>query len=1169
MQWVTIDGNGAAARVAYAFSEVAAVYPITPSSSMAEGVEELSEAGVKNLFGGRVEVVQMQSEAGAAGAVHGALVAGSLGTTFTSSQGLLLMIPTLYKLAGEMLPGVFHVAARSLATQALSIFGDHSDVMAVRQTGVAMLCASSVQEAHDMALVAHAVTLQVEVPFVHFFDGFRTSNEMQQIEVLERDELGAFLDGEALERFRGRALRPDVPKVRAAAQNPDVYFQGREAGNRFYDEIPERVEAQLTAVERVTGRSYGLYEFSGAADAERVVVVMGSAAETVRHTVEHLVAAGERVGVVKVRLFRPFSADRFAAAFPASVKQVLVLDRTKEPGGVGEPLFLDVAAALRGREGVEVLGGRYGLASKELTPEAVVAVFTHGAGGGTHDFTVGIEDDVTHRSITVGERLDVEGDDIQGAIFWGFGSDGTVGACRSSVELIAAETDYRAQGYFVYDSKKAGGVTTSYLRMGSGALNYPFLVQRAGYVACHKSVYLGRYNLLEPLVFGGVFVVNSDIPSDQFFRRLTERDQRILMERQIRVYNIDALRIAKEAGLGTRINTVMQTLFFGLSGLVSRKRATELIKESVARQFAAKGADVVAMNERAVELAWSGLEEVDVPTHSAQCAAEPVLVPADADDFAREVILPTMKLEGDSIPVSKMPYDGTLPVGTARLEKRRIAPQVPKWIKENCIQCNQCVMACPHAVIRAKQVEPEQLEGAPEAFETIPSMSLNERKLGYRIQVYLEDCTGCGVCIETCPPKLKALEFTTLEKGDTEAEVENTTFFEALPDDVFDGVDTSTVKGIQLKRPLFEFSGACAGCGETPYLKLLTLLCGEHLLMANATGCSSIFGGTFPTVPYCTTEEGRGPAWANSLFEDNAEYGLGFRLAVENNRSLLRERVEALLQAGVNRDLEAALRRAVELGAVNQFTEEALAAQRAAHILLRDVEGAGALGASVVELQDYFLDKAVWIVGGDGWAYDIGYGGVDHVLASGRNVNMLVLDTEVYSNTGGQASKATPMGAVAKFAESGMRSGKKNLGYLCMNYGHVYVAQISMGANRVQTQQAFTEAMAYEGPSLIIAYSPCIAHGINMMESAKIAKDAVECGYWPLYRFDPSLPKGERFRWDAHEPRGDFLNFVQNERRFRALFDRSPEEAEALLELARKESQRNWRFLQRLGALMS
>ncbi len=1169
MQVVTVDGNGAAARVAYAFSEVAAVYPITPSSTMAEAVEQLAESGRANLYGQPVRVVQMQSEAGAAGAVHGALVAGSLATTFTSSQGLLLMIPTLYKLAGQLLPGVFHVAARSLATQALSIFGDHSDVMAVRQTGVAMICASSVQEAHDMALVAHAVTLQADVPFVHFFDGFRTSSEMQQIEVLEGDEFAPFVDEEALRRFRDRALRPDQPKVRAAAQNPDVYFQGREASNRFYDAIPALVEKKLEQLESVTGRSYRLYEYVGAIDATQVIVVMGSAAETVRHTVEYLQATGEKVGLMKVRLFRPFGVESFVSAFPDSVRQVLVLDRTKEPGGVGEPLFLDVVAALRNQRGIEVIGGRFGLASKELTPEAIAAVFAHGAAGGNHDFTVGIDEDVTHRSIPIGERLEVEPVDVRGAIFWGFGSDGTVGACRSSVELIGEKTAFNAQGYFVYDSKKAGGVTTSYLRIGSGALNYPFLVQRAGYVACHKSVYLGRYNMLEPLEHGGVFVLNSDIPTDQLFRRLTERDQRILMERRIRFYNINALEITQKAGLGTRINTVMQTLFFGLSDLVSRDEATNLIKQSVAKQFVAKGRDVIAMNERAVEMAWSGLEEVDVPTHSAQCAAPPELVPADANAFAREVILPTMKLEGDTIPVSKMPVDGTLPLGTARLEKRRIAPQVPKWIKENCIQCNQCVMACPHAVIRAKQVEPERMEQAPESFDTLPSKSLNERELEYRIQVYLEDCTGCGVCIETCPPKLKALEFTTLEKGDTEAEVENTSFFDALPDDVYDGVDTSTVKGIQLKRPLFEFSGACAGCGETPYLKLLTLLCGEHLLMANATGCSSIFGGTFPTVPYCTTDEGRGPAWANSLFEDNAEYGMGFRLAVESNRSLLRKRVEQLCADGVHTDLDAALRRAVDLGQVNHFSEEALAAQWAAQILLRKEKGTHPLIDSIIELQDYFLDKAVWIVGGDGWAYDIGYGGVDHVLASGRNVNLLVLDTEVYSNTGGQASKATPMGAVAKFAESGMRAGKKNLGYLCMNYGNVYVAQISMGANRVQTQQAFMEAMAYEGPSLIIAYSPCIAHGINMMESAKIAKDAVECGYWPLYRFNPSRPKGERFSWDAHEPRGDFLNFVQNERRFSALYDRAPDEADSLLELARKESQRNWRFLQKLGALMN
>ena len=1168
MKKITTDGNGAAAQAAYFFSEVAALYPITPSSGMGDYIESQAQKGHTNLHGKRVEVVQMQSEAGAAAAVHGALVAGSLATTFTSSQGLLLMIPNMYRMAGEMLPAVMHVAARSLAVQALSIFADHSDVMAVRQTGFVMLASSSVQEAHDMAVLAHTVSLEAELPFLHFFDGFRTSNEMQQIEVLEETEMASLLDQQALYRFRDRALRPDQPKVLGAAQNADVYFQGREVSNRFYDRVPEWIEEKCRALEALSGRSYRLYEYVGAPDAEQIIVGMGSAMEAIQHTVDYLMAQGHKVGCIKVRLYRPFALERFAEVVPSTVKEVIVLDRTKEPGSAGEPLYLDVVAALHQRQELSIIGGRYGLGSKELNPTMIAALFHQGLGNLSSGFTIGIEDDLTQRSIAVAnEDIDVEQEDVSGAIFWGFGSDGTVGACRHTVKLIAEQTDYFAQGHFVYDSKKAGGVTTSYLRMGRGTLNYPYIVEKADYVACHKSAYVGRYRLLEPLKFGGIFVLNTDIPAEHIFHRLTASDQQILMDRRIRFYIIDAQALAQEIGLGTRINTIMQMIFLGLSELMDPQHAVELLKNAVAETYADKDAAVIAMNQQVIEMAWNRLREVDVPTRSMQSAQPPPLIPPEADQFAHEVILPTMTLEGDQIPVSAMPYDGSLPLSTTKLEKRRIAPQVPRWVKENCIQCNQCVMACPHAVIRAKQVEPAALEEAPAAFETLPSKSLNERNLAYRIQVYLEDCTGCGVCIETCPPKLKALEFTTLEQGDTEAEIENTTFFEALPDDVLDGINTETVKGIQLKRPLFEFSGACAGCGETPYIKLLTLLYGEHLLIANATGCSSIFGGTFPTVPYRATDEGRGPAWANSLFEDNAEYGLGFRLAIENNRALLRERVEAYLEGQTHPDLDAALRRAVELGAVNQFNEEAVLAQRAAQLLLSQHETSDIKG--MLELQDYFLDKAVWIIGGDGWAYDIGYGGVDHVLASGANVNLLVLDTEVYSNTGGQASKATPMGAVAKYATEGMRNSKKNLAYMAMNYGHVYVAQISMGANRVQTQQAFMEASAYEGPSLIIAYSPCIAHGIDMMQSAKIAKDAVECGYWPLFRFDPSAQQQERFMWDAHEPRGDFLGFMKNERRFRALYEKAPDEAEALFEQAHKQARRRWRFLQKLGALMN
>ena len=1169
---VTIDGNTAAAHVAYAFSDVAAIYPITPSSNMGEYSEEWASQGKKNLFGKTVDVVEMQSEAGAAGAVHGSLSAGALTTTFTASQGLLLMIPNMYKIAGEMLPAVFHVSARSLAAQSLSIFGDHSDVMSVRNTGWAMTAASSIQETMDMAIVAHLATLKAQVPFLNFFDGFRTSHELQKVEQIDYEEIKELIEPEYIERFRARALKPESPSVKVAAQNPAVYFQGRETSNKYYDAIPEIVQEYMDKIAEKFGRKYNLFDYVGAPDAEKVIIAMGSACDTIEQTLEKLNAGGEKLGLVKVRLYRPFSAKAFVSSIPETAKKIIVLDRTKEPGSLGEPLYLDVVTALEGK-GLKIIGGRYGLSSKEFLPRMVKAVYDHIDNGAWHGFTVGINDDVTNLSIPIGEEFGIEPADVKSSIFWGFGSDGTVGACKNTIKIIGDNTDMTAQAYFVYDSKKSGGVTVSHLRFGDSGVNYPYLIQHAGYIACHNVSYIGRYDMLGAIKEGGTFVLNSEIPTSEVFNHLTKEEQQIIIDRKINFYNVNALKIALDVGLGFRINTVMQTVYFKLSGVLPEDEAITLIKGYAKKTFEAKGMDIVEMNWKAIDGAVAAIEKVEVPSEITKSYVLPDLLPADASDFEKQVILPTMMQKGDDIPVSKMTFDGTLPTGTSKLEKRCIGPRVPKWIKDNCIQCNQCIMACPHSVIRAKQLNPAELDAAPETFVTIKSKTKNENDLEYKIQVYIEDCTGCGVCVETCPAKTKALEFTTLDDERAAGEVENTTYFENLPDNNLEGVKVETVKGIQMKKPLFEFSGACAGCGETPYVKLVTLVCGEHMITANATGCSSIYGGTFPTVPYCTNKDGRGPAWANSLFEDNAEYGMGFRLAVDNNRALLRQNVALLLELGTTADLTAALNKAVEICVDNELGDEALAAQNAVKILLPSALAEASAETAVVvrkiiELQDYFIDKAVWIFGGDGWAYDIGYGGLDHVVASGKNVNILVVDTEVYSNTGGQASKSTPIGAVAKFATDGMRAGKKNLGFMCMSYGNVYVAQISMGANRAQTQKAIQEAVAYNGPSLIIAYAPCIAHGIDMMKTQTIAKNAVECGYWPLYRFNPMLEEGSQFSWDAREPKGDFQAFIRNERRYTTLLKTAPNEAEGLFALAEADAKKRWNFMQKLGEIM-
>ncbi len=1169
---VTIDGNTAAAHVAYAFSEIAAIYPITPSSNMGEYSDIWAAQGRKNIFGTTVGVTEMQSEAGAAGAVHGALSGGALTTTFTASQGLLLMIHNMYKIAGEMLPTVFHVSARSLACQSLSIFGDHSDVMSVRNTGFAMIAANGIQETMDLAIVSHLATLKAKVPFLNFFDGFRTSHEVQKVEDISYDLMKEMLEPEFVENFRNRALRPDAPVLKVAAQNPDVYFQGRETCNKFYDAIPGIVQDYMDKVAAKIGRQYNLFDYVGAPDAEKVIIAMGSSCDTIEQTVNKLNEQGAKLGLIKVRLYRPFSAKAFIGALPESCQKIAVLDRTKEPGATGEPLYLDVVSVLQGK-GIEIIGGRYGLSSKEFTPAMVKAVFDHLGNGGFHGFTVGINDDVTNLSLTVGEQINIEADDVVNCMFWGLGSDGTVGANKNSIKIIGDNTDLNAQGYFVYDSKKSYGITVSHLRFGESKVNYPYLIQHADFVACHNPAYIGRYDMLGALKEGGTFLLNSEIPTAEVFDHLTKEMQEIIIERKIKFYNMNALKIATEVGLGGRINTVMQTAFFQLAKVIDPDKAIELIKGAIKKTFAKKGEDIVNMNCSAVDKALAALEEVQVPAEITKSFVFPTLIDQPEGCFAKDVMEPTLLMKGDDVPVSAMSIDGTLPIGTSCLEKRGIAPRVPAWISENCIQCNQCVMACPHAVVRAKQIAPADLADKPEGFDTIKSNTKNERDLEYRLQVYCEDCTGCGVCVETCPAKTKALEFKVLEDEIADGQRERAAYFDALPDNVLDGVKIGTLKGLQFKKPLFEFSGACAGCGETPYVKLVTQLYGEHMMVANATGCSSIYGGTFPAIPFCKSKEGRGPTWANSLFEDNAEYGMGFRLAIDANRDLLRSNASKAVELGADATLAAAMNNAVEVCTDNRVDAEAVAAQDAVKALLpAAVEAASGelkeVLAKIKELQDYFVDKSVWIFGGDGWAYDIGYGGLDHVVASGKNVNILVMDTEVYSNTGGQASKATPLGAVAQFAAAGKRTGKKNLGFMCMSYGYVYVASIAMGANRMQTQKAFEEAAAYNGPSIILAYAPCIAHGIDMMKTQTEEKRAAECGYWPLYRYNPTLESGSRFSWDSRPPKGDFQEFIRSERRYTTLLKTNPEVAEQLFAQAEVDAKERMVFLEKLGAIM-
>jgi pyruvate-ferredoxin/flavodoxin oxidoreductase len=1175
---VTVDGNEAVASVAHRLSEVIAIYPITPASTMGELADEWSADGRKNLWGQVPDVVEMQSEAGAIGAVHGALQVGTLATTFTASQGLLLMIPDLYKIAGELTPFAMHVAARTVATHALSIFGDHSDVMACRQTGLALLASGSVQEAQDFALVAHAATLRSRVPFLHFFDGFRTSHEIAKIESLEDDDLRALIDLGALRAHRARALSPEHPVLRGAAQNPDTFFQAREACNPYYLACPDLVKDVLARFAQRTGRRYGLFDYTGHPEAERVLVLMGSGAETAHETVDWLVARGERVGVLKVRLFRPFSVRDFALALPPSTRAIAVLDRTKEPGSIGEPLYQDVVTALREArdEGIafgsgepRVIGGRYGLSSKEFTPAMVKAVLDElSRQKPKNHFTVGIHDDVTGTSLPVDSSFDIEPEDVVRAVFYGLGSDGTVGANKNSIKIIGEETDRAAQGYFVYDSKKSGSMTISHLRFGPRAIRSSYLIRRAQFVACHHEPFLDRLDVLGVAAPGGVFLLNAAGEQGQAWDRLPREVQDQLIEKKLRFFVIDAYKVAGEVGLGRRINSVMQTCFFAISGVLPKEEAKERIKEAIRKAYERKGSEIIRRNFAAVEQTLARLSEVRVPEVATATRLRSPLVPDEAPDFVRRVTARMMANQGDLLPVSAFPADGTWPTGTTKWEKRNLALEIPVWDPAICIQCNKCVLVCPHAAIRAKLSDPVRLTSAPPTLKHMEFRSRELPGLEYLLQVAPEDCTGCSLCVEVCPakdksnPRHKAIDMRP-QPPLRDLERENYRFFLDLPE-----VDRTKlapdVKALQFMQPLFEYSGACAGCGETPYLKLLSQIFGDRALVANATGCSSIFGGNLPTTPWTVNREGRGPAWANSLFEDNAEFGLGFRLGVTVHEGRARALLSELAA-------EVGQSQARELLDAPQDTETALAAQRdrvnALRARLRDLPAPAA--RELDALADHLVRKSIWLVGGDGWAYDIGFGGLDHVLSLGRKVNVLVLDTEVYSNTGGQQSKATPLGAAAKFAAAGKGTPKKDLGLIAMSYGNVYVARVAFGAKDAQTVKAFLEADAFPGPALIIAYSHCIAHGFDLALGARQQKLAVESGIWPLFRFDPRLVAQGKppLQLDSAPPKVSPREYMRGETRFQMAEKVDPERYERLLGEAEREAARRFAVYQQLAGI--
>ncbi len=1157
----TIDGNTAAAHVAYAFSDVGAIYPITPSSNMAESCDEWSAYGRKNIFGQKMRIAEMQSEGGAAGAVHGSLVAGALTSTFTASQGLLLMIPNMYKIAGELLPTVFHVSARSVATHALSIFGDHSDVMAARQTGFAMLSSNSIQEVMDLAAIAHLSTLKAKVPFVHFFDGFRSSHEIQKVEMLDYDDLASMVDMADVEAFRARAMNPEHPHMQGTAENPDIFFQNREAANTYYDEAPAIVQGVMDEFAAKFGRSYKLFDYVGAADAERVIIMMGSGAEAVDETIEYLAAKGEKVGMIKVRLFRPFSLKDFMEAIPSTCKKIAALDRTKEPGSVGEPLYQDVVTALvEAGSDIQVIGGRYGLSSKEFTPSMVNAIYVEMAKDAPKNhFTVGINDDVTNTSIEIPEAIDASAEGTFRCKFYGLGADGTVGANKNSIKIIGDNTDMYAQGYFSYDSKKSGGITVSHLRFGKTPIKSTYLINDCEFVACHNPSYVTRYDLLKGLKDGGVFLLNSAWTAEEMNKELPASLKKEIAKRGIKFYNMDAVKIAAETGMGGRINTVMQTGFFSLSGVLPVDEAIELMKKAVKKTYGKKGDKIVQMNFDAIDASRSAIDEIAVPADWATTTEGAAPAKSADDEFFSGLVFPIISLKGDDLPVSKFDPRGFFPVGTTKYEKRGIAINVPEWDINACIMCNQCSLVCPHGCIRPFLAKEEDLAGAPASYETKDARGKDVAGYKYRMQLSPMDCTGCGNCADICPAKTKALTMKPLDEVKV-TEGPNWDFGISLPRPDVE-FNKNTVIGSQYLQPLFEFSGACKGCGETPYVKLVTQLFGDRMVVANATGCTSIYGGSAPTCPYTTNEKGQGPAWANSLFEDNAEFGYGMNLAFTQRKDKLKDLVGQAIEANTG-DVKATLE--CWLSNCEDADQSKICSDKLRSVIAGSDD---ALLSEIATYDDMFVKKSVWIFGGDGWAYDIGYGGLDHVLAMNENVNVLVVDTEVYSNTGGQASKSTPTGSVAKFAAAGKRTKKKDLGAIAMTYGYVYVASVSMGANQAQVVKAMNEAEAYDGPSIVIAYSPCINHGIDMGKAQAEEKKAVEAGYWPLYRFNPMLKaEGKNpFTLDCKPPTASYKEFIEGEIRYKVLQKQFPQIAEKLFDLAEEEAKERFEYYTKMA----
>ncbi|MFA5805343.1 MAG: pyruvate:ferredoxin (flavodoxin) oxidoreductase [Melioribacteraceae bacterium] len=1177
---ITIDGNEAAAHVAYRVSEVIAIYPITPSSTMGELSDDWSAKKINNIWGTVPSVTEMQSEGGAAGAVHGSLQSGALTTTFTASQGLFLMIPNMYKIAGELTPAVFHVSARSIAAAALSIFGDHSDVMSTRQTGFGLICSNSVQEVMDTAAIVHSATLESRIPFIHFFDGFRTSAEVVKMEELTDDDIRAMIDDEKIKEFRQRALSPENPFIRGTAQNPDVYFQGRETVNKFYDACPEIVQKAMDKFAQITGRQYHLFDYYGAPDAKRIIILMGSGAETAEEIVDYLSQRmEEKVGILKVRLYRPFSAKHFLSAIPKTVENISVLDRTKEPGSLGEPLYLDIVTAISEAMSSnnppfakmpKIVGGRYGLSSKEFTPAMVKAVFDNmKKPEPKNHFTVGINDDVTFTSLDYDENFMIEGDEVVRCLFYGLGADGTVGANKNSIKIIGEETENYAQGYFVYDSKKSGSTTVSHLRFGKKPIRSTYLIQTAKFVGCHTFGLLEKFDVLGNIENGGTFLLNSPFSKDETWDNLPIRVQQQIIDKKLNFYVIDGYAVAHKTGMGSKVNTIMQTCFFAISGILPKDEAIEQIKKSIKKTYGAKGEEIVKQNFEAVDHTLENLFKIDVPAKVTSKIEIPAIVSEKAPDYVRNVLGKMMEGKGDYIKVSEMPIDGTFPSATTQWEKRNIALDVPAWDPEWCIQCGKCAMVCPHACIRIKSYDKKYLNQAPSTFKIMDAKGKEfPDGYAYTIQVAVEDCTGCEMCVEVCPAKnkketrLKALNMTP-QIPIRELERANWDFFLTLPELDRRLINTGVIKAQQLQQPLFEFSGACSGCGETPYVKLVSQLFGDRTIIANATGCSSIYGGNLPTTPWAKNNEGRGPAWANSLFEDNAEFGMGMRLSIDKQNEFATELISKLKDKIGNELADAILNadQKDEAGIYEQRERVTELKKKLETIKSKDAE-------KLLEVADYLVKKSVWIIGGDGWAYDIGYGGLDHVIASGKNVNILVLDTEVYSNTGGQMSKATGMGAVAKFAAAGKPTAKKDLAMMAMIYGNVYVAKVAMGANDVQTLRAFLEAEAYDGPSLIIAYSHCIAHGINMAKGMESQKAAVDSGYWPLFRYNPeNFNEGKNpLKLDSKAPRIKLEDYIYKETRYKMLTKSHPTEAKELLVRAQEEVLKKWKFYEQMSS---